>query len=114
MLPTLSLWCDLVRRPDPLAWKSASAAVAHSHSPAYGTCHAGSVGPASLATAMLKLLRLTCSRMARVENSRNPACRGAMLISPVFFIVHLSDRPQAVEEIRHISIGTCRRVRASF
>ncbi len=25
MLQTLSLWCDLVRRPDPLAWKSASA-----------------------------------------------------------------------------------------
>lgn len=89
-------------------------AVAHSHSPAYGTCHAGSVGPASLATASLKLLRLTCSRMVRVENSRNPACRGAMLISPVFFIVHLSDRLQAVEATRRTSIGTCRQVPSSF
>ena len=63
---------------------------------------------------MLKLLRLTCSRRARVENSRNPACRGAMLISPVFFIVHLSDRLQAVEAIRRTSIGTCRQVPSSF
>ena len=63
---------------------------------------------------MLKLLRLTRLRLPRVENSRNPACRGAMLISPVFFIVPLSDRHQAVEASRHISIGTDRRVRASF
>jgi hypothetical protein len=63
---------------------------------------------------MLKLLRLTCFRLSRVENSRNPAWRGAMLISPVFFIVHLSDRLQAVEAIRRISIGTCRPVPASF
>jgi hypothetical protein len=47
-------------------------AVANSYSPAYGTCHAGSVGPASLATAMLKLLRLTCSRLPRVENPEIP------------------------------------------
>ena len=89
-------------------------AVAHSRGLAYGTCHAWSVGPASLATAMLKLLRLTSSRMARVENSRNPACRGAMLISPVFFIVPLNDRYQAIEASRGISIGTGRQVRASF
>ncbi|MEA3537284.1 hypothetical protein U8330_21325 [Rhizobium sp. CC-YZS058] len=34
---------------------------------------------------MLKLLRLTFFRLARVENARNPACCGAMLISPVLF-----------------------------
>ena len=89
-------------------------AVAHSRSPAYGTCHAGSVDPASLATAMLKLLRLTRLRLPRVENSRNPACRGAMLISPVFFIIHLSHRLQVVETTRRISIGTCRGVPASL
>lgn len=82
--------------------------------PANGTGHSEPFGPASLATAMLKLLRLACSRLSRVENSRNPARGGAMLISPVLFITHLWLRLTAVETTGHISTGTCRRVPASL
>lgn len=37
---------------------------------------------------MLRLLRLHSFRPQRVENARNPASGGAMLISPILFIVY--------------------------
>lgn len=43
--------------------------------------------PLPLRAATLKLLRLLVFRPLRGENSRNPACGGAMLISPTLFIV---------------------------
>lgn len=56
----------------------------------------GQVGPASPAGAMLRLLRLACYRLCRVENSRNPAGAARYAYSPVFFIVLLLPRAQAL------------------